>query len=437
MINNRLYRDGLNRLNGLKGRHGASGLRGLRCASLSFIIYYLSFIISLPIFTACSSDSNDEMTVAETPIEVMGYSTWFEENVAKTRAEGPQKAITRAWNPPSGFSMYEDEKRSIGVFFTQDHNVPEGGYEEEYFFKSSGKWRVSKTDLKAETYYLYGYVPYEHSADPGMLSLLSGEGKTFADGAVLTLKNFPAITPADVCVVIGAKNGKDYYKANEDYNVIGLKPGDFAYTAQTTGESGTNGNYVFLLFDHLYAAINVNLQVHGDYAKLRTIKLKELRMKTVAGSDTITHKTDISVTLTKTTDGTTPIAKDGGGNDLITYTPTAGAGTAVADTLLFQSNEGVELGVNSFIPGMPYKCYFMPQDVTKLVLFSVYDVYDTKGNLTRENCLVKNTLVLSTLYSGQTVAKRGYRYTVNLTIKPTYLYVLSDPDLDSPSVVVE
>ncbi len=53
MINNKLYRNGLNRLkraNGryeVFGRHGASGLRGLRRACLSFIIYHLLFIISL------------------------------------------------------------------------------------------------------------------------------------------------------------------------------------------------------------------------------------------------------------------------------------------------------------------------------------------------------------------------------------------------------
>ena len=458
MINYKVYRNKLKRLNEANGRyevfrtHGASGLRGLRCACLSFIIYHLLFIISLPIFTSCSSDSDEEEMVKGTEpmeIEVQGFVSWFEEEIAKTRAvgakgasgayeaNGTNRATTRAWTPPTGYTMYEDEERSISVFFTQNHDVPVGGYEEEYFFKSGDKWRVSKTDLAADTYYLYGYIPHERSADPATVSLLTGEGKTFADGAVLSLSNFPAISPADVCVVIGAKNGyENGYTDSGDYNITGLKPGDFAYAARTTGEGGTGGNYVFLLFDHLYAALNVRLQVHADYAALRTIKLKELRLQAATSSGFITHKTDINVTLTKTTDGTSPIAKDGSGNDLITYTPTASAGDAVADTLLFQSNEGVELKVNEFIDGMPYKGYFMPKDVTKLVLYSVYDVYDTKGNLTRENCRVKNTLVLNELWSGHDTAKRGYRYTVNLTIKPTYLYVMSDPDLDNPSVVV-
>jgi hypothetical protein len=41
------------------------------------------------------------------------------------------------------------------------------------------------------------------------------------------------------------------------------------------------------------------------------------------------------------------------------------------------------------------------------------------------------------LFTEQTTTQRGKRYTVNLTIQPTYLYVLSDPDLDSPTVTVE
>jgi len=46
-------------------------------------------------------------------------------------------------------------------------------------------------------------------------------------------------------------------------------------------------------------------------------------------------------------------------------------------------------------------------------------------------------MLLSELLSGQTVSKRGWKYAVNLTINPTYLYMLSDPDLDNPTVVVE
>jgi hypothetical protein len=88
--------------------------------------------------------------------------------------------------------------------------------------------------------------------------------------------------------------------------------------------------------------------------------------------------------------------------------------------------------------------HFMPYNVSKIILTSVYDVYDTNttpehpnGNLIRKDCEATNTLSMSQLFSGQTVSHRGWKYKVRLTINPTYLYVMSDPDLNNPTVVVE
>ena len=63
------------------------------------------------------------------------------------------------------------------------------------------------------------------------------------------------------------------------------------------------------------------------------------------------------------------------------------------------------------------------------------EVYDKNGNLSRKDCSATNTLDLSQLFSGK--ARRGYRYTVNMIVTPTYLYMLSEPDLDNPTVKVE
>jgi hypothetical protein len=62
---------------------------------------------------------------------------------------------------------------------------------------------------------------------------------------------------------------------------------------------------------------------------------------------------------------------------------------------------------------------------------TTYNVYDRKGNLIRKDCKAKNVLNLPT--GGLT---RGQKYTFNLTVNPTYLYVLSDPDLDNPTITV-
>ena len=63
-------------------------------------------------------------------------------------------------------------------------------------------------------------------------------------------------------------------------------------------------------------------------------------------------------------------------------------------------------------------------------MVTTYDVYDRKGNLIRENSEATNKLP-------NLAAVRGQKVQVNLTVNPTYLYVLSDPDLDNPTITID
>jgi len=66
------------------------------------------------------------------------------------------------------------------------------------------------------------------------------------------------------------------------------------------------------------------------------------------------------------------------------------------------------------------------------VLKTTYNVYDRNGNLIRKDRTTENTLTIpdgSKLTSGKKLIFR-------LTVNPTYIYVLSDPDLDDPKVTV-
>ena len=387
----------------LMGRRGLIGLMGLMGLGLM----------------GCSSSDEAATPVAEaTTVELQSYVTGYEEAVRANganeanRANGP---VTRAWTQPTGYLLYGDAEASIGVFFTQGKTSGN----EEYFYKSSGHWRASQDEIAAGTYYLYGYVPHDLSIT-STASLLEGEDKTFADGAVLTIENVPTVSKADFCVVIAAKNGAS---ANEDYSTEGLKRGNFEYVAQATGGGGHN--YVYLLFDHLFSALRVKMRVQGDYNDLRTIKLKELRMQTSGAGDVPTKKkTSITVTLNKTTDGADPVGS-------VVFTPDPDSGNS--DGAVVEWNDGITL-TNEY---QPFQGHLMPFGVTKIKLISTYDVYDKKGNLTRQNCTATNTIDIANLFSGQTETLRGRRYTINMTINPTYLYMLSEPDLNDPTVVVE
>ena len=54
----------------------------------------------------------------------------------------------------------------------------------------------------------------------------------------------------------------------------------------------------------------------------------------------------------------------------------------------------------------------------------------------RKDYEATNTMVLNDLLTEQIDTRRGCRYTINMTIRPTYLYMLSEQDLDNPAVEV-
>ena len=343
-------------------------------------------------------------------VEVMSCMTGYDEHVM----------ATRAWIPPTTYLPYDVADKAIGICLTQDGQEPKQGF----LFKSSGKWRTDIELTDPANYYLYGYAPHS----PGMECDITGNSN-YSDGAVMTINNVPSVTPSDICVVIGATNGKDDYEAPPaDYRVTGLTRGNFYYQATANPGDGTGNNYIYLLFDHLYAALSFSMKVHGDYYKLRTIKLKELQVETSAGDEPTREKTDITVTLNRT-DGSDPI-------ESVDFEQ---KGAEMSAATVFTSAAGEELTLTP----TDYQCHFMPNGITKIKLTSIYDVYDKnpseghpEGNLIRKDCKVTNTFMLS-LFDQQTEFLRGRRYTINLTIKPTYLYMLSEPDLNSPSVVGE
>jgi hypothetical protein len=73
-----------------------------------------------------------------------------------------------------------------------------------------------------------------------------------------------------------------------------------------------------------------------------------------------------------------------------------------------------------------------PVASSKLSIVCEYDVYDVKGNLVRQGCVAENSL-----NNKVTSLKRGEKSEVKITVKPTYLYVLSEPDLDNPTMVID
>jgi hypothetical protein len=162
--------------------------------------------------------------------------------------------------------------------------------------------------------------------------------------------------------------------------------------------------YMYLLMDHLYASVKFSLKVSEEYAQLRTIKLKTMTLSVNIAS------VNADVTL-HNTEGTSPITS-------VTYNTSTGDNCAAE---IFNDAEGQAL--SSTTPIAVSAC-FVPTLSSSLTLFSTYDVYDSKGNLIRANCEATNKIP-------NLEASRGQRVQLNMKVDPTYLYVMSDKDLDN------
>lgn len=368
--------------------------------------------------------SKDEASVkapgASTEVEVASFVTLIDEADGANGADGAYGAnkTNRAWEIPLGFVAYEDGVQPIGIAFTQNNHEPMIGS----FFKSSDKWRTDLDNIASADYYLYGYIPHQTAINYSITDYDGAANGAYSTGAIMTLEKVPTVMPNDLCVVIGAKHGYDREHDGNNDGTNRLRMGDFSFTAKQGTDSK---DYVFLLFDHLYAALRIRMKVHADYDVLRTIKLKSLKLNTQAGETKTTKKTTIEIKLKANDGSASPIEEEE-----LNFTPT---GEEIEGGLEFWSSTNGEELTNDF---KPFIGHFMPSGITKLILTSTYDVYDRKGNLIRQNCEATNTMVLKDLLTDQSETERGKRYTINMTIQPTYLYMLSEPDLDNPTVVV-
>lgn len=369
----------------------------------------LLMLMSAVILLAACSDDTDRSDSLPDDTDVLQIAAYTQDLTSPS-----QSAATRAVTVPSGYSQYAGSA-SIGVFMTKS-TTTDNSTEMTLISYEDNVWHSLVKVIKDTPYYIYGYMP-------AYATSTITPNTSFDNGAILKFTDVPSVMSEDFSVITGVLQLQPDNAGNAVQEGT-LRAGTFAYTGKESGK-----NYVDLMFDHLYGALNIDLKVADSYNSLRTIKLKELRLRTSDENGPSKNKTNVTVTLNKT-EGGTPISN-------VVYEPT---GEDVGDLSFFQSATGRLLGTDyeSFMG------HFMPEGITTFVVTSVYDVYDKNvtaehpdGNLIRKDCTAENTLELYKLYDRQTVTKRGYKYTIRLTVMPTYLYLLSDPDLDNPTVVVE
>ena len=316
--------------------------------------------------------------------------------------------VTRA---PSGIAISDanEVQAPIQIFMTTGTKI----YEGQFIYTpgvspASGTW-TSTIGVKDEENYIYGFSPATAAA--GFIEPLTGGATDYSGGAKIKLSNLSAVTGDDVCVVVGVKK----VGANE---IVTPNFGVFKYMR-------TDDNYICLLLDHIYAGLDVKCKIGEEYHKLRDIRLKKVELqakKTVK---------DVTITLTAS-----PTDDDANPNPISSinynYETTSNQQSAIYDYET-DTNPDNSTGIILTESGVTILGCFAPDvDIANhLVLKCTYDVY-YKGTCVRENCTATNNLSVI----NEATVERGKKSTIVLTVEPTYLYQLSEDELNNPTITI-
>ena len=344
--------------------------------SINKIYISILSIATAVLLSACSS-GDSEVQTAPTEVKSVG------DNI-QVMAYAPPFASADPTDDPEGFSPYTPDKTtSMGIYMLSSEGSPK---EEKLIY--TNKWHAYFEVDANTTYTVYGYMP--KTGD--MSSTLTKS----AANATLIISNIKAITTEDICIITGVNDKRE-----------GLKEGNFNWKWPISTSTEEESYKIHLLMDHLYAAALFSMKIDAEYAQLRTIKLKTMTLSTDKGS------VNATISLTHNTTGASPVSD-------VEYSA-SGSSEAV---VVFNSNEGVALDVTN---PLKISACFAPTLSGSLTMVTTYDVYDRKGYLIRKNCTATNKLP-------NMDAVRAQQVQLNLTVNPTYLNVLSDYDLDNPTV---
>lgn len=365
------------------------------------ILVSMAFALLL---TACSSDSEQNSRPMRDVNLMLGAQTYTEVNDATTRAL------------PEGYVLYDNldprvaiDFASIRAFMTHDISIDFQGDFTYRKVDDNYVWN-SKVPLDEGTYYVYGFMPSSEASKVGLAPLLDAGNSTtvYSNGATMTITGLSAVTASDPCVIVGVKGAP----SNTSMPDMADRLGYYNYNADKTTEGG--GEYIYLLIDHLYAALQLRMNINSEYNTLRKIKITKLTLKA---------KNVKSATLTVT-------LKQGDITSLNTIgsTPSSTAG----DEITIYDGEELELTPTT---KQDFLACILPiladGDNREFEMKTTYNVYDRKNNLIGPRTAVNKLTVPDTK-----TLQRGQYYTFNLTVNPSYIYVLSEPDLDNPEVTI-
>ncbi len=380
-----------------------SGVRGRQLWLLLLIPFFL---------LGCTAEDEDRQTGQTSTLQMMPLSSSMVD----------VRPITRSGYLPEGYVPYSElssatnpDYAKIGIFKTPSYTNPEQDYFKQDTDAQGHGLNTWSSTVKVEAgraYYLYGFMP-QQAALGATISPLDND---YANGAVMHLDDFKTLTSADACVVVGVRKATEAEIA-EGAPLEDVKLGTFAYEGDTE-----SNNWAFVLLRHIYSGLQFRTVIDPEYHKLRDIKFTKVEL--IAKNIAETKDLDITITANDTGDDplTSVVFSNSGPvtNSSVQLFPWAGS---VTEYELKEEETSLFLAC------------FVPESCTEFVLKTTYNVYDKDRNPIRKGCVAENKIT-SGMVPELASIKAGEVYTFTCRVKPTYLYVLSDPDLDNPTVEI-
>jgi hypothetical protein len=208
------------------------------------------------------------------------------------------------------------------------------------------------------------------------------------------------------------------FPANTDYNNVwgdGTIPlfGNKDYLSGT-GITENQNLRVYFPLKHNTVLVRFVLGVNSEVEAIRTIRLTNLNIYSSTGLGTngkpVYDKNDASTLIASATPA------------------------APGDALTVVGRNCLEFHVNPNSPSLFETVNEIEEEKAYLrtvLIVAEYDVYDKNDQLTRKGCIAQNTLTL-----GFTSKEAGKYFDIYATVKPDFLYVLSDGDKETADVVL-
>lgn len=389
--------------------------------------YYLEALLCLMtglLLTACSSDSASDNRVSNRIVRLSAGSHQFLQDDNLSSAPDITRGVlypdqTHENDETAWQKFVPADQPNMLLFVAKGKDNPASSDVMSRLFAfsaTSSDWQANITIVDTDVnYYIYGFMPIDAQNTSDNVSITLLPSKTnYNAGAKLFINGLKVLTEKDPCVIVGVAvpDGENYI----------LPWGKFEFQFKANGENVTD--YMGILLDHIYSRYYFKMKIDANYAKLRTIRITGMTLEALDIYGYTVSSVDATVTLNKTT----------GGNPLSTPTFKYNRGTRKYPLYTKPDNsDGQELSADTDVS---FGFCLAPCSQRWFRLTTNYDVLDTKGTVIRQD-KAENNFDVSTLTGNDiTNTNPGLIHTIKMTVNPTYLYMLSDPDLDNPTFTI-